>query len=120
MKIRNKRNTTKAFVTKDGSTIRELMHPVNHANRRQSLAEARVPPGTVTRLHKHPRSEELYYFLQGQGRMTLASESFPVEPGDVICITPGTPHQVENTGAKELVFLCCCAPPYSDQDTVLL
>jgi hypothetical protein len=33
-------------VTKDGSGIRELMHPDRHGNRNQSLAEALVPPGT--------------------------------------------------------------------------
>ena len=34
-----------AYVTKDGSEIRELMHPAQHGNRLQSLAEATVAPG---------------------------------------------------------------------------
>ena len=34
-----------AYVTKDGSVIRELLHPDHHGNRQQSLAEATVPPG---------------------------------------------------------------------------
>jgi fructokinase len=48
-----------AFVTKDGSIIRELMHPVRHACRAQSLAEAIVYPGRATALHLHHRTEEL-------------------------------------------------------------
>ncbi len=121
MVTRSNRSATKAFTTKDGSTVRELMHPKRHASRHQSLAEARVPPGAATQLHQHFKTEELYYFLQGRGEMTLGSEVFPVAPGDVVCIIPGTPHMVENTGIEEeLVFLCCCAPAYSDQDTVLL
>ena len=41
-----------AFITKDGSTIRELMHPSRHADQKQSLAEARLPQGRKTLLHK--------------------------------------------------------------------
>jgi mannose-6-phosphate isomerase-like protein (cupin superfamily) len=37
-----------------------------------------------------------------------------------VVIPPGTPHQVRNTGDEPLTLLCCCAPPYSDADTVLL
>ena len=41
-------------MTKDGSEIRELMHPAVHGNRKQSLAEATVAAGTARRaLHRH-------------------------------------------------------------------
>lgn len=118
--IINKYSSTPDFVTKDGSIIRELMHPKQHGNARQSLAEATVPPGITTALHKHPESEELYYILSGQGEMTLKDNTFRVSPGDTICIEPGTAHQIHNSGKSDLVFLCCCSPAYSDQDTILL
>ena len=51
------------FTTKDGSTIRELMHAPN-----QSLAEATLAPGQATERHYHALSEELYSFLEGGGR----------------------------------------------------
>ena len=41
-----------AFVTKDGSVIRELMHPNVHGNSKLSLAEAVVAAGQTTLLHK--------------------------------------------------------------------
>ena len=62
------------FETKDGSQIRELMHPAVHGNRNQSLAEARVAPGASTALHWHLRSEELYHVTAGCGMMTLGDE----------------------------------------------
>jgi mannose-6-phosphate isomerase-like protein (cupin superfamily) len=108
------------FPTKDGSTIRELMHPDTHGNRRQSLAEAVVTPGATTRLHRHRRSEELYHITAGVGCMTLGTESFEVLPGDTICIPPGTAHCIENTGGEPLHILCACSPPYSHDDTELL
>lgn len=109
-----------AYVTRDGSLVRELMHPRVHANRAQSLAEASVAPGAATRLHRHPRTEELYHFTAGSGLMTLGAESFAVKPGDTVYIAPGTPHCVRNTGVVELKILCCSAPPYADDDTELL
>jgi len=109
-----------AYITKDGSEIRELMHPAEHGNANQSLAEAIVPVGEQTRLHRHLRSEELYHVTAGQGLMVLGEERFAIGPGDTIAIPPGTPHAVENTGDEPLRILCCCAPPYSHDDTELL
>lgn len=43
------------YITKDGSTIRELMHPDSHGNTNQSFAEATVPVGTQTQLHMHKK-----------------------------------------------------------------
>ena len=109
-----------AFTTKDGSTIRELMHPRSHDAREQSLAEATVPPGVATVLHRHAESEEVYHILAGAGRMTLGERELDVAAGDTVCIRPGTAHRIRNTGKEPLVLLCCCAPAYSDADTELL
>ncbi len=108
------------FKTKDGSEIRELMHPAVHGNLAQSLAEARVMPGCKTALHKHHKSEELYHVTQGSGQMTLGNRQFEITPGDTVAIAPGTPHCVECRGDEALVILCCCCPPYSHADTALL
>lgn len=108
------------YLTKDGSEIRELLHPEHHAVRNQSLAEARLPPGTITLLHRHHITEEIYHVTQGSGMMTLGDGVFPVSMGDSILILPGTPHRIENTGREALHILCCCAPVYSHADTELL
>lgn len=108
------------YTTKDGSEIRELMHPAVHGNHLQSLAEATVPPGGATLLHRHAFTEELYHITQGQGRMYLGGDVFDVAAGDTVCIPPGTPHRIANVGADPLRLLCCCSPAYSHQDTELL
>jgi mannose-6-phosphate isomerase-like protein (cupin superfamily) len=43
-----------------------------------------------------------------------------VQAGDTVCITPGTPHRIRNTGGETLVILCACAPAYAHEDTELL
>lgn len=114
------RDAVPSFVTKDGSLIRELMHPRAHAGRAQSLAEATVPQGVSTTLHRHARTEEIYHFTQGRGTMTLGDQTFRVAAGDTVVIEPGLAHRVRNDGADALVLLCACTPPYSDEDTELL
>ena len=89
------------YVTKDRSEIRELMHPGVHGNRNQSFAEATVPVGATTLLHRHRVTEEIYHITEGAGTMTLGDERFAVKAGDTICIPPGTAHCIENTGGGE-------------------
>ena len=108
------------YITKDGSQIRELLHPSQHAVRQQSLAEAVIPVGTGTQLHRHRITEEIYHVTRGHGQMTLGETQFDIAPGDSIPIPPGTPHCVENTGQEALHILCCCAPAYAHDDTELL
>jgi len=112
--------TVPAYRTKDGSEIRELMHPAVHGNRAHSLAEATVPAGSRTLLHRHRLAEELYHVTAGLGRMTLGEDRFAVQPGDTVLIPPGTAHCIEAIGQEPLRLLCCCAPAYSDGDTELL
>lgn len=117
---RSRYDQTQAYTTRDGSSIRELMHPQQHGNRNQSLAEARVAPGQTTLLHRHHASEELYHITAGEGLMYLGDEQFAVAVGDTVQIPPGTAHAIKNIGPTELVFLCCCSPAYQHDDTELL
>ena len=113
-------DSIKPYATKDGSEIRELMHPSVNGNRNLSLAEATVLPGAQTVLHLHRRTEEIYYITHGAGLMTLGAEKFAVAAGDTVCIVPGTPHCIKNTGGIALRILCACAPAYAHDDTELL
>jgi mannose-6-phosphate isomerase-like protein (cupin superfamily) len=108
------------YLTLDGSEIRELMHPDLHGVRNQSLAEAIVPPGSATRLHRHRVTEEIYHVTAGQGRMTLGEEIYVVEVGDTVLIPPGISHCIRNIGKSPLHILCCCSPAYRHDDTELL
>jgi mannose-6-phosphate isomerase-like protein (cupin superfamily) len=108
------------FITADGSSIREVagIPSANAVN--QSLAEATVPPGGETIEHLHRRAEEIYHLVAGAGRMRLGHAEGDVRAGDTVVIPPGVRHKLWNPGPEPLVLLCCCAPPYSHDDTVLL
>ena len=108
-----------AFTTLDGSQIRELAGLVSLPARNQSLAEATVPEGGATTEHFHRTTEELYFFTSGTGRMGVEGDEREVGPGDCVVIPPGAVHKLWNIGSGPLRLLCCCAPPYRDDDTVL-
>lgn len=110
---------TQPFITKDGSEIRELLAHRNSCIRNQSLAEARIPPGMSTTPHHHPKTEEIYFIIDGQGRMRIGDETCDVQVGDAIAIPPNSIHQITNTGDTVLRLLCCCAPGYEHDDTIL-
>jgi mannose-6-phosphate isomerase-like protein (cupin superfamily) len=112
-------NEVPAFITKDRSEIRELLAHRNSAIRHQSLAEARLLVGGSTQEHFHPRAEEIYFITHGAGRIRIEGEIRDVKPGDAIAIPPGLKHKLWNTGAEPLRLLCCCAPAYEHDDTVI-
>ena len=108
------------YKTKDGSLIRELIHPDHHESKAQSLAEATVPPGVTTELHRHIKTEEIYHITKGCGRMQLGDEIMDLMSGDSVIIPPGTPHCITNLSHTPLKILCACSPAYSHDDTELL
>jgi len=101
------------FVTKDGSTIRELHH-----TEVQSLAEATLEVEQATERHYHSVAQEIYFVLKGQGKLEIDGELTYVRPGDAVLIPAGAFHQLENNGTSELRFLCFCTPAYSHDDTL--
>lgn len=104
------RDELQAFTTKDGSEIREFHHTAA-----QSLAEASLARGQSTQRHYHRASEEIYVVLEGEGELEIAGERRRVGAGDSALIPAGDWHEISAT--SPLRFLCCCAPPYSHDDT---
>jgi len=103
------------FTTKDGSQIRSILDSTNAPVENQSLAEASIQPGGATQRHYHKLSEEFYFILEGRGRMEINGDTREVGPGDAILIPGGAWHTI--AAHEPLRFLCCCAPPYSHEDT---
>lgn len=118
MHVRNLADS-EPFITVDGSAIRELAGQVSLPAVNQSLAEAAIPVGGATTAHYHPVAEELYFITAGHGRMRLGADEWDVRVGDCVVVPPGAEHKLTNTGDVTLTLLCCCAPAYRHEDTVL-
>jgi mannose-6-phosphate isomerase-like protein (cupin superfamily) len=103
-------SAVEAFTTKDGSTIRELHH-----TEAQSLAEAELAPGRSTQRHYHASTEEIYFIEAGRAELEVDGDRRELGPGDAVLIPAGAWHEIR--ALEPLRFLCCCVPPYRDDDT---
>ena len=117
MEVRSRADAV-PFTTKDGSTIRVLLDAREGGAANQSLAEAVLEPGQATERHRHAQTEEIYVVLEGEGEMEVEGDRSRVGPGNAILIPAGARHQIRADDSGSLRFLCCCAPPYSDADTL--
>lgn len=73
-----------------------------------------LEPGVSEGNHTHPSSkplEEIYYFLEGEGKMTFETEDVDVNAGDAIMVPPGILHGIYNPGSKPLKFAIIWGKP---------
>ena len=104
------------FTAKDGSILCELLHPLREEREialHCSIAHARLPRGMNTLPHKLQESAEVYYFLEGEGILHVDKKSAEVKPGRAVYVPPGAVQYLENTGNRELSFLCIVDPMWT-------
>ena len=110
----------KEIIAGDHTILRELLHPSTQGVRiRYSLAHAMLKPGETSRLHKL-KDSEVYYILEGEGRMHIDDESAGVHSGQAIYIPPNSTQYIQNTGNSELKFLCIVDPAWRREDEEVL
>jgi uncharacterized cupin superfamily protein len=76
-----------------------------------------VPPGKAAfPFHAHHANEEMVYIFEGEGSLRIGAEETPVAAGMFIAFPPGgdQPHQLVNTGARELKYLCASTMEFPD------
>jgi mannose-6-phosphate isomerase-like protein (cupin superfamily) len=82
------------------------------------LESGEAPP-----LHVHEDAEQVFYVLEGEGRMTVGNdepETVDLRVGDFVRTPPGTYHSVRCLGSARFVYLsidCFTAGPPADEPT---
>jgi mannose-6-phosphate isomerase-like protein (cupin superfamily) len=107
-------------IAPDGSEIR-LLATVVHGATRASLCEVRLEPGGVSRPISHRSVEEIWYVLEGQGKVWrnppgARAELIDLKPGDSVVIPRGWQFQFSAGPGGELRFLCYTSPPWPGPD----
>jgi mannose-6-phosphate isomerase-like protein (cupin superfamily) len=78
---------------------------------KSQLVAMRIPSGGEIGEEVHEHVEQTLFVLDGECRAVLNGEETPVGPGGVIVVTPGTRHNILNSGAGDLVLYTVYAPP---------
>ena len=92
---------------------------VLHATGTSQAAMMTLAPGessSESSDNEHAWAEQWLYVVQGSGRVTGGKKPLALEPGALLLIEKGEPHQIENTGDLPLVTLNIYAPPAYDED----
>lgn len=73
------------------------------------IFDEQCKPGFESRLHKHMKSFQVCYVVDGSGEFQLGDEVFHAKKGACVNIPPGVPHKV---GSKEgMRMLMVYSPP---------
>jgi len=75
------------------------------------LALMTIPVGGDIGFEMHPNVEQLIFVADGQAKAILDGAESALIPGDVVVVTPGTRHDVVNTGSEPLRIYTVYAPP---------
>ena len=70
----------------------------------------RMPPQSANTLHKHIRSEEFYFVLEGTGRLRVGDETLTVPKHGGVLVGPASLRQVFNDTNEEVLWLIIGAP----------
>ncbi len=70
----------------------------------------RLPPRSANTLHKHVRSEEFYFVLEGTGRMRIGDATLTVPKYGGVLVGPEQLRQVFNDTNDEALWLIVGAP----------
>jgi mannose-6-phosphate isomerase-like protein (cupin superfamily) len=67
-----------------------------------------LEPGEAPPLHAHHDAEQVFYVMRGRGELQIGmgpDQRFPIEPGNLVRIPPGTHHHVLCQGEEPLCYL---------------
>lgn len=70
-----------------------------------------IPEGGEVGEETHEHVEQALYIQSGHGEARLDDEVYAVEPGEIVVVTPGTRHNIKNTGTGTLKIITVYSPP---------
>jgi len=94
----------------------DLINPDLAASEKISLATIYIDPGKSSKPHYHKTTEEIYYFVEGHGRVIVEEQVFNVAPGSAVYIPLLKLHQIINDSSVRLKLLSADAPPFDPVD----
>lgn len=66
----------------------------------------------------HPRTDQMFFFVAGEGDAVLGDEIRSFDEGDLVFVRAGTRHNIINRGHRPLRLITIYAPPQHAPGTV--
>lgn len=104
MKIINAGNI-KTTVAHGAVPRKALIKTGDSRTKLQTVNDAHLDSGQGFEPHVHADCEEVYYFIEGEGTMTVNGRKILVGEGICMLVEAGESHGLKNTGAKTLRFI---------------
>lgn len=67
-------------------------------------------PGQATATHLHPRQEEIFYVIEGNGTILVDEEEVPVSAGSVVFVPAGARHGIRADAGGRLALMFVKGP----------
>ena len=104
----------------EGSKIKQYFDPNNTSKGiKFSIVQCVLEPGKKSKKHKIG-SSEIYYILEGHGKLKVQGKTFNLEKDDSVFVPSNSEQFIENTGTNDLKFLCIVDPAWQAKDEILL
>ena len=95
-----------------GVVSRQLINPENSKSERVTITEVHLEVGAIQPRHKHDSSEQIWYAIQGTGKLLLADDKEMIfTAGDVVRFADKDIHGLLNDGETEIVYISVTSPP---------
>jgi mannose-6-phosphate isomerase-like protein (cupin superfamily) len=84
-----------------------------------SVIRERVPPGAAEARHRHARSRQFFYVLEGEALLEVDGVRHALRPGMGLHVPPGAAHQFRNESGADVQFLVVSSPrSHGDREEV--
>lgn len=95
-----------------GVVSKQLINPENSKSERVTITEVYLEIGAIQPRHRHDTSEQIWYAIQGSGKLLLADEKEMIfKAGDVVRFVDNDIHGLLNDGDTEFVYISVTSPP---------
>lgn len=99
-------------LSNSGVISKQLINPENSKSERVTITEVHLEVGAIQPRHKHDSSEQIWYAIQGTGKLLLADEKEMIfTAGDVVRFADNDIHGLLNDGETEFVYISVTSPP---------
>jgi mannose-6-phosphate isomerase-like protein (cupin superfamily) len=101
-------------ITKNNRFFRQVIYTGPHSQ----LVVMSIPPGEEIGEETHPKTDQLLVIVDGEGEAVLDGQRQPADEHNIVFVTAGTPHNIKNTGGKDLKLFTVYSPPAHAEGTV--